>query len=98
MQERIDSSSQADQENVDCLLRGWYNQPGSSSSHNSFPSLRNVVYDVDDEDQILQQNQSTNERHESVTDFLNKQKDSKLAKKKTGPDNDSWMMGKKTSS
>ena len=34
---------------------------------------------LDDEDQILQQNQSTSERRESVTDLLNKRKDLKLA-------------------
>ena len=37
--------------------------------------------DLDDEDQILQQNQSTSERRESVTDLLNKRKDLKLAAK-----------------
>ena len=55
LQEGIDSSSQADQENVDCVLNRPYDQPGSSSSSsNSFPSSSNVADDQDDEDQILQ--------------------------------------------
>ena len=43
--------------------------------------MSNVADDLDDEDQILQQNQSTSERRESVTDLLNKRKDLKLAAK-----------------
>ena len=82
LQEGIDSSSQADQENVDCVLNGPYDQLGSSSSSsNSFPSLSNVADDLNDEDQILQQNQSTSGRRENVTDLLNKRKDLKLAAK-----------------
>ena len=82
LQEGTDSSSQADQENVDCVLNGPYDQLGSSSSSsNSFSSSSNVADDLDDEDQIWQQNQSTSERHESVTDLLNKRKDLKLAAK-----------------
>ena len=65
---------------MDCVLNDPYDQLGSgSSSSNSFPS--NVADDLDDEDQILQQNQSTSERRESVTDLLNKRKDLKLATK-----------------
>ena len=41
--------------------------------------MSNVADDLDDEDQILQQNQSTSERRESVTDLLNKRKDLKFA-------------------
>ena len=82
LQEGTDSSSQADQENVDCVLNGPYDQLGSSSSSsNSFSSSSNVADDLDDEDQIWKQNQSTSERHESVTDLLNKRKDLKLAAK-----------------
>ena len=82
MQEGIDSNSQADQENMDCVLNGPYDQLGrDSSSNNSFPSSSNVADDLDDENQILQQNQSTNERRESVTDLLNKRKGLKLAAK-----------------
>ena len=79
LQEGIDSSRQADQENVDCVLNGPYDQLGSSS--NSFPSLSNVADDLNDEDQILQQNQSTSGRRKNVTDLLNKRKDLKLAAK-----------------
>ena len=51
LQEGIDSSSQADQENVDCVLNGPYDQLGSSSSSsNSFLSLSNAADDLDDED------------------------------------------------
>ena len=82
LQEGIDSNSQADQENMDCVLNGPYDQLGrDSSSNNSFPSSSNVADDLDDENQILQQNQSTNERRESVTDLLNKRKGLKLAAK-----------------
>ena len=82
LQEGTYSSSQADQENVDCVLNGPYDQLGSSSSSsNSFSSSSNVADDLDDEDQIWQQNQSTSERHGSVTDLLNKRKDLKLAAK-----------------
>ena len=49
LQEGIDSSSQVDQENVDCVLNGQYDQLDSgSSSSNSFPSLSNVTDDLDD--------------------------------------------------
>ena len=82
LQEGIDSNSQADQENMDCVLNGPYDQLGrDSSSNNSFPSSSNVADDLDDENQILQQNQSTNERRESITDLLNKRKGLKLAAK-----------------
>ena len=82
LQEGIDSNNQADQENMDCVLNGPYDQLGrDSSSNNSFPSSSNVADDLDDENQILQQNQSTNERRESVTDLLNKRKGLKLAAK-----------------
>ena len=82
LQEGIDSNSQADQENMDCVLNRPYDQLGrDSSSNNSFPSSSNVADDLDDENQILQQNQSTNERRESVTDLLNKRKGLKLAAK-----------------
>ena len=65
-----------------CVLNGSYDQLGrNSSSNNSFPSSSNVADDLDDENQILQQNQSTNERRECVTDLLNKRKDLKLAAK-----------------
>ena len=48
LQEGIDSSSQVDQENVDCVLNGPYDQLNSSSSNsNSFPSLSNVADDLD---------------------------------------------------
>ena len=57
LREGIDSSSQADQENVDCVLNNPYDQLGScSSSSNSFSSSSNIADDLDDEDQILQQN------------------------------------------
>ena len=80
--ERIDSSSQADQENVDCVLNDPYDQLGSSrSSSNSFHNSSNAVDNLDDEDQILQQNQSTRETRESITDLLNKSKDLKHAAK-----------------
>ena len=82
LQEGIDSSSQADQENVDCVLNGPYDQLGSSSSSsNYFSNSSNVADDLDDEDQILQQNQSKSERRENVIDLLNKRKDLKLAAK-----------------
>ena len=82
LQKGIDSRSQIDQENVDCVLNDPYDQLGSSSCRiNSFPSSSNVTDNLDDEDQILQQNQSTSERRESVTDLLNKRKDLKLPAK-----------------
>ena len=51
LQEGIDRSSQADQENVDCVLNRPDDQLGSgSSSSNSFPSSSNVADHLDDED------------------------------------------------
>ena len=82
LQEGIDSSSGTDQENVDCVLNDPYDQLGSSrSSSNSFPNSSNALDNLDDEDQILQKNQSTSETPESVTDLLNKSKDLKHATK-----------------
>ena len=82
LQEGIDSSSQANQENVDCVVNGPYNLLGSnSSSTNSFPSSSDIAEDLDDEDQMLQQNQSTSERRESLTDLKLTAKDLKLAAK-----------------
>ena len=67
---------------MNCVLNGSYDQLcRNSSSNNSFPSSSNVADDLDDENQILQQNQSTNERCEIDTDLLNKRKDLKLAAK-----------------
>ena len=55
LQEGIDSSGQPDEKDVDYVLNGPCNQPGSSSIiSNSFPSLKNVADGLDDEDQILQ--------------------------------------------
>ena len=96
--EGIDSISQADQENVDCILKGPYEQPcNSSSSNNSFSSLSNVADGLDNEDQILQQNQNTNKRREGVTDLLNNRKDVKLATK-TRPEKRKLNYAEKTSS
>ena len=51
LQEGTDSSCQADQENLDCVLKSPYDQPGgSSSSSNSFPCSSNVTDELDDED------------------------------------------------
>ena len=82
LQEGVGFSNQADQENVDCVLNGPYNQLGSSSSSsNSFPSSSNVAEDLDDEDQILLQSQRTSERRENLTDLLCKRKNLRLTAK-----------------